>query len=234
MIIYAVIFILLKIAGGQKNNESFSEDGFNYSTNIKKSFEELPRQLETIPVDENGFMTDVSFSEDDPRVSDFTYWAPGVDGKKRPASAYFVGFAPFSTDEVWVPLVTVSNRLKYKSDFRLQLFGFDVWQTSRYSYRRKAGDCEDHAILLADWLIQMGYDARVVIGTNYLDAHAWVVVFKDGKEYFIEATKKGVKPNIGFPNEKMYFTPTHMFNNDTSWMKGNWGLDQWKKRAKFI
>jgi hypothetical protein len=77
----------------------------------------------------------------------------------------------------------------------------EVWQSGSESLRSKKGDCEDHSILLADWLISEGYEARVAIGdaqgggfSGGDGGHAWVVVRLDGVEYHLEATAKNDEP----------------------------------------
>lgn len=67
----------------------------------------------------------------------------------------------------------------------------DAWQTAEETQTLGQGDCEDSAILLADWLLARGFQTRVVIGTY--DAargpHAWVVVRLDGNDYLLESTE---------------------------------------------
>ena len=86
-----------------------------------------------------------------------------------------------STDEalvnVWFSLFRkISNR---------QETG-DVWQRPAYTWQKKAGDSEDHALLLTDSLRSLGYDARTVVGKHKGKGHAWVVVKFKGKEYLLD------------------------------------------------
>ncbi|WKD49570.1 transglutaminase domain-containing protein [Microbulbifer spongiae] len=116
--------------------------------------------------------------------------ARGLDQLHHFASSYLVGFKPFKTRQLWVPLYTLAMNKEYQYD-HLQYAGLsDVWQTSRQAYYQKRGDCEDHAILLADWLIELGVDARVALGTHKGQGHAWVVAIVDNQEYLLEATSK--------------------------------------------
>ena len=143
-------------------------------------------------------------------------FAKGTDGKKHPSNAYLLGFAPFQTQKYWVPLLAVSLRVRYMTDAIIK-YDDDVWQTSVETYKRMWGDCEDHAILLADWMIKLGYDARVAVGTVNGQGHAWVVLFKDGKEYLLEATDKGSRrryPLVALHPEYVSFC---MFNRDHFW-----------------
>jgi hypothetical protein len=69
--------------------------------------------------------------------------------------------------------------------------GNESWQTSNETYLRRRGEREDLAILLADWLLARGFQARVVIGSDAAtrDARAWVVARLDGKDYLLEASE---------------------------------------------
>lgn len=51
----------------------------------------------------------------------------------------------------------------------------DVWQTSQGAFLKGKGDCEDHAVILADPLIDIGLDARVVLGDYRGRGHAWKI-----------------------------------------------------------
>ncbi|WP_237057327.1 transglutaminase-like domain-containing protein [Microbulbifer sediminum] len=123
-------------------------------------------------------------------ISNVTASARGLDSKHHFANSYLVGFQPFETDKLWVPLYSLATRKQYQYD-HLQYAGLsDIWQTSRQAYYQPRGDCEDHAILLADWLINLGVDARVAMGTHRGQGHAWVVAIVDNREYLLEATSK--------------------------------------------
>jgi len=98
--------------------------------------------------------------------------ALGTDLEPYFVNGFLIGFMPFFTDNVWATMQTVSMRLKYQLD-REQFHPYnDIWQTSKQAYSRLRGDCEDHAILLSDWLISLGYDARVVLGEYKNEGHA--------------------------------------------------------------
>ncbi|MFD1215875.1 MULTISPECIES: transglutaminase-like domain-containing protein [Microbulbifer] len=123
-------------------------------------------------------------------VKTATASARGLDSLHHFANSYLVGFQPFETDALWVPLYTLATRKEYQYD-HLQYSGLaDIWQTSRQAYYQKRGDCEDHAILLADWLINLGVDARVALGTYKGEGHAWVIAVVNDTEYLLEATSK--------------------------------------------
>ncbi len=119
------------------------------------------------------------------------YAAAAVNKNHYLANSFLLGFVPFQTQHLWVPLATLSQRKRYLFDHRL--FGpqmEDVWQNSKQAYAYSHGDCEDHALLLADWLIGMGHDAKVAIGEIPSGGHAWVVLHHQGRDYVLEATSK--------------------------------------------
>lgn len=65
----------------------------------------------------------------------------------------------------------------------------EVWKTSGETWAEASGDCEDTSILLADVLIDAGFEARVAIGWNgNIGQHAWVVVKAGDKQYLLETT----------------------------------------------
>jgi hypothetical protein len=77
----------------------------------------------------------------------------------------------------------------YRSDSRGdKKLDRDAWQTGPGTLARGVGDCDDSAILLADWLIARGFDARVALGQADGQGHAWVVVLLEGKTYLLEST----------------------------------------------
>lgn len=143
--------------------------------------------------------------------------ALGTDFKHHVANAYLIGFSPFETEKLWVPMQTLASRLKYKTDKKQFKGMVDVWQTSKQAYYWLRGDCEDHAVLLADWLIEMGYDARVVLGNYKKDGHAWVVLFYGQKTYIIEATNKKNRRSYPLANKRPNYKPAFMFNRDFFW-----------------
>ena len=125
------------------------------------------------------------------KKTEFIGSAPGVDRMPYFAPSFLVGFKPFDTDSVWQPLATLALRKSYVLDHKL--YGpnmSEIWQNSRQAYHYTRGDCEDHAIVLADWLIALGHDARVALGEYRGGGHAWVVLLYKGKEYILEATSK--------------------------------------------
>ena len=82
-------------------------------------------------------------------------------------------------------LYTVARRKRYQYDHITYPGRSEVWQSSQQAFYSAVGDCEDHAILLADWLIGLGYDARVAVGDYDGAGHAWVVLFAEGQEFLL-------------------------------------------------
>ena len=151
----------------------------------------------------------------------FAYAAKGVDKNYYFANSYLIGFQPYKTDKVWQPLVTLALKKTYQFDH--EQYGQkwqDIWQNSHQAYLYSHGDCEDHAILLADWLIEMGYDARVALGRVPSGGHAWVILFHDGKEYLLEATDKRRPRSLGDFKLAKYapeYQPEFQFNRTKFW-----------------
>jgi len=151
----------------------------------------------------------------------FAYAAKGVDKNYYFANSYLIGFQPYKTDKVWQPLVTLALKKTYQFDH--EQYGQkwqDIWQNSHQAYLYSHGDCEDHAILLADWLIEMNYDARVALGRVPSGGHAWVILFHDGKEYLLEATDKRRPRSLGDFKLAKYapeYQPEFQFNRTKFW-----------------
>jgi len=171
--------------------------------------------------------------------------APSTSSGYYFTNAYLNGYVPYKTKSVWQPLEVLRLRFKYKKDDIAYNKRPEVWQTSKESFINLRGDCEDHAIALADWLIGQGYDARVTIGTvkfrgQPAGGHAWVVLFKDGKEYLLEATRKQKWNMLPLAHTLPYYFPTEMFNRKDTWTnKGSkktteYAGDMWVKSGKFV
>ena len=192
------------------------------------SISSTPRKGQVVPVsDYSAYLSDPSVflgQDEFARKSGtsqydatkINWFAKGTDDQQHPSNAYLVGFTPFYTSKYWLPLLAVSLRIRYMRDDEIKI-NDDTWQTSPETYVRMWGDCEDHAILLADWMIGLGYDARVVAGTVNGEAHAWVVLFKDGKEYLLEATDKASRRRYPLIELHPEYVPAFMFNRDNFW-----------------
>jgi len=61
---------------------------------------------------------------------------------------------------------------------------------------RGKGDCEDSALLLADWLLSRGFEVRVALGRyGDMGQHAWCVAKVDGIDYLLESTEGSPNPD---------------------------------------
>lgn len=146
--------------------------------------------------------------------------APGLDWQHHFANSYLVGVRPFATDNDWLPLYSLAQRKLYQLDAEQHGGRQELWQNSAQAWRALRGDCEDHAILLADWLISEGIDARVVVGKYQGGGHAWVVAIRDGKAFLLEATDKRVGKSWNhYPLAGLdqHYVPQLMFNRQQFW-----------------
>ncbi len=152
----------------------------------------------------------------------YTMSAQALDGDHYLVNTYLEGYAPFTVNNVMTPLYILSQRKTYQFDANQYAGRTDVWQSSRQAFYYPRGDCEDHAIVLADWLIEQGEDARVVLGdVEGAGGHAWVVLFKHGKEYLLEATQKdGLSTTRPYPVAVLFrdYHPHYMFNREYFWV----------------
>lgn len=166
----------------------------------------------------------------------------GLDDKHHFVNSYLIGYMPFYTEKNWVPLYILASRKKYQYD-HLQYTGLtDIWQNSEQAFRQTRGDCEDHAIALADWLISLGVDARVALGKYKDEGHAWVVVFEEGKEYLLEATSKQKQTRWSqyrLAATQTDYRPRHLFNRDHFWVNTgseytvSYSGENWKQTSTF-
>lgn len=168
--------------------------------------------------------------------------AQGVNRYHFLVNAFLEGYQPFTVENVMMPLYVLAQRKNYMLD-SLQYSGREeVWQSSREAFLFPRGDCEDHALALADWLIAMNEDARVVLGDMDGNGHAWVVLFKNGKEYLLEATRKNrLERNKPYPLAMLYpdYHPTFMFNRKGFWMNNgskyttDYSGKHWQKTSEY-
>ncbi|MDO9225978.1 MAG: hypothetical protein Q8M09_15350 [Pseudomonadota bacterium] len=103
------------------------------------------------------------------------------------------------------------------------------------------GDCEDHALALADWLIGLGKDARVVLGHGLGGGQAWVVVREGEKTFLLEATDKRRVRRWAYPLAELHpeYQPESMFNRHLWWensggLTTDYARDQWVPRAVYL
>ncbi|WP_448555882.1 transglutaminase domain-containing protein [Thalassotalea montiporae] len=146
--------------------------------------------------------------------------AMGLDWQHHFANSYLVGIRPFKVENKWLPLYTIAQMKTYQTD-KLQHSVPELWQNSAQAYTMPRGDCEDHAIILADWLISEGIDARVVGGKYKGGGHAWVMAILDDQEFILEATsKRKTKHWNHYPLASLaaHYQPEFMFNRTQFWL----------------
>ena len=172
----------------------------------------------------------------------YTMSAQGIDKLQYLVNNYLEGYQPFEVENVMLPLYALSQRKSYLLDSKQYSGREDVWQSSRQAFYYPRGDCEDHAVVLADWLIEMGEDARVVVVDMDGGGHDWVVLFKEGKEFLLEATKKvGLSRNKPYPLAMLYpgYHPKYMFNREHFWentgskLTTQYSTDKWQKKSRY-
>jgi transglutaminase-like putative cysteine protease len=144
--------------------------------------------------------------------------APAVDARLHFINAYLVGYVPDPKAPIWAPLHTLASRKIYQTDLG-QYRREEVWQTSYQAMHSERGDCEDHALALADWLIGLGLDARVVLGQVKGGGHAWVVVRDGQRSFLLEATDKRRLRRWAYPLAALHpeHQPRDMFNRTEWW-----------------
>lgn len=199
----------------------------------------LDKQLGELPTEKRYW----SYQINDRNKRLFTYAATAVNKQHYIANSYLLGFVPFETEKIWVPLASLSQRKRYLFDHKLYgLHMQDVWQNSKQAYAYSHGDCEDHALLLADWLIGLGYDAKVALGELPSGGHAWVVLNHRGQDYVLEATNK---QHINSIHDFMPairatdYRPRVLFNREFLWVNTGSTLTtqyrgkHWSLRSRF-
>jgi hypothetical protein len=89
----------------------------------------------------------------------------------------------------------------------------DFWQHPRTFEQLRRGDCEDFALWAWRKLVELGYDADLVVGRSIVPAeragrHAWVMFRRDGVEYLYEPVL-GAHPGAVQPlaNVREHYVP---------------------------
>ena len=164
---------------------------------------------------------DASYGWDDQQGRLAMLTAPGLDWQHHFANSYLVGVRPFVTENDWLPLYSLAQRKVYQLDSEQHQGRQELWQNSAQAWQALRGDCEDHAILLADWLISEGIDARVVVGKYQGGGHAWVVAIRNGQAFLLEATDKRLGKSWNhYPLASLnqHYEPEMMFNREQFWV----------------
>jgi hypothetical protein len=219
--ILILLFILLYILHSLKSKHDPFESKNSYIKVLEDGSLFLEKQIQKYltvnQIYNSAYVAYWSFNKRIPVIAS----AFGTDHLHHFVNHYLIGYEPFKADQLWIPHYTIALRLKYQLDAN-QYGGLkEVWQNSKQAFFNTRGDCEDHAIVLADWLIAMGLDARVVLGTYENNGHAWVVVFKDSKVFLLEATNKQKRKrwdHYPLADFETKYHPTCMFNRDYFWL----------------
>jgi len=173
--------------------------------------------------------------------------AADSDGNWRRANQFLHGFDAISAeaglshyDQVLSIWKQVDARCRYQLDAQ-RLAGNDSWNLPRQTFERALGDCEDTSLLLADALIDNGFEARVVLGRQGGQGHAWCVVRLNGVSYIIESTLQGVERFRRIPrlddlaleyHPQMLFDRDHLyFKRHDQWTSDYWSERNWRKIA---
>lgn len=171
--------------------------------------------------------------------NEVTASAIGLDWKHHIVNSYLVGIRPFPVKNKWLPLYTIAKMKTYQLDSE-QYQTVEMWQNSAQAFILPRGDCEDHAIILADWLISEGIDAKVVLGKYKTQGHAWVVATINKKSFLLEATSKRLLKSWNhYPLAKVAinYHPEYMFNRTNFWVNSkqnkNYNEDNWIKTSEF-
>jgi len=223
-------------------NQRLEQSGFVKSTNGRWQFstKQLQQKVSRLPAN----LKHQFYTWSNQHNLEITGSATGVDLNPYFANSYLVGYKPFNTKSIWQPLATIALRKTYVLDHDLYGPKFsEIWQNSRQAYAYTRGDCEDHAIILADWLIAMGHNARVVLGKYKNGGHAWVVLFKNNKEYILEATSKRRPRSLSdfrIAALATNYHPVYQFDRHRFWVNTGSPLTthyrdkKWQLRSTFI
>lgn len=96
----------------------------------------------------------------------------------------------------------------------------DVWSLPETTLRRKAGDCEDMAILLKSRLDRKGIHTRFVggkLGPKYTSGHAWLEYTDEtGEVYVLDASAGSVYYRRGLPTS--FYVPFNESGDYTPYM----------------
>lgn len=141
-------------------------------------------------------------------------------------------------EEMYCVWYAVATRCRYTSDISGTNGPRDYWQNSMETFESRLGDCEDSSILLADWLISRGIEAKVATGkTKEGEGHAWCVARIDGVQYILETTALPDPENPPLAAELWSeYLPRYLFDRDGIYFLKNendmavhdyWGGELW-------
>ena len=131
-------------------------------------------------------------------------FAPDDQGRFRRVNEYLQGYEPPANyaaesnrlHELYTIWSAVVGGCQYSKDTNDRYPTRDAWQLPLQTITRGKGDCEDSALLLADWLMSRGFEVRVALGRyGDMGQHAWCVAKVDGIDYLLESTEGSPNPD---------------------------------------
>lgn len=150
---------------------------------------------------------------------------PDTDGNLR-TPPWFIQLkeAPFAVEPAelmnWVRL-----HVRYVRDGRFHRYP-ESWQRAVETYQWRRGDCEDSAILLADWLRAIGHETYVVAGKWRQMSHVWVVLRDAADWYILETTSSKGSDRRILPLARLltdYNPSDFMFDDKQVWARRTTG-----------
>ena len=125
------------------------------------------------------------------------FLAPDTNGRYHDATTFLIpsacpDLAPGThpLDAMLKLWQTAVLRCRYAADTTPGGAPADFWQIPGQTLRRGAGDCEDSALLLTDWLLTSGISARMAMGQMDGGGHAWCIARVEGTDYLLESTDR--------------------------------------------
>jgi predicted transglutaminase-like cysteine proteinase len=152
-------------------------------------------------------------------TKDFTVTAMATDNKRYIANQFLQGYSPYKVTNLW-QIMDKMREFEFRADGSLSKTNKDVWLTGKELFTRRIGDCEDYAILLADWMIKNNWDARIALGTLNNISHAWVLLRVNKKDYILDGTKKSLFSQyrqFSLAKHKPEYKHEYMFNRNEFW-----------------
>jgi hypothetical protein len=152
-------------------------------------------------------------------TKDFTATAMATDNKRYIANEFLQGYSPYKVTNVW-QIMDRMRDFEFLADGATVKKNRDIWLTGKEFFTHRIGDCEDYAILLADWMIKNNWDARIILGTLNNIGHAWVLLRVNEKDYILDSTKKSLFSQYRhFPlaKHKPEYKHEYMFNRSEFW-----------------
>ncbi len=162
-----------------------------------------------------------------------------LEGRYHHANQFLTGFEPpsfvpradpddldgrhFEMTTIWKAVV---DHCRYETDI-LGLAGQgEQWQFASQTHAYANGDCEDTSILLVDWLIARGFDARVALGWaqtagGETTGHAWAVCRIGREEFILESTPHYYDPQGPPTNAEIgnLYLPYALLNRGTTYFR---------------